>query len=132
MKPMKGWIYDPKPVKISDELKKKIELKAGNIINELKKEHIKGKNSNNDYNYIVDIYFKWVRNRFYLCSKYNCPSSSAIFPSFESKFARLEYYGDNNFQLFYLRHTGEWINLYQNITLEKVFKKIIEDPCFIP
>ncbi len=130
---MKNWYYGSKPMSIPDELKKEIELKSKNLIeDELKKKHIKRKNPNNDYNYIVDIYYRWIGKRFYLCSKYNCPSPRAISPSFESKFARLEYTGNNKFQLFFIRHTGEWINLYQDISLEEAFEAIRKDPYFTP
>ena len=130
---MKGWFYDPKPKDVPEEIRAEIESKARNLIEfKLKKEHIKGKNPTNDYNYIADIYFKWIGNRFYLCSKYNCPSPRAISPSFESKFARLECISNNKFQLFFMRHTGQWINLYQDISLEKAFKAIMEDPYFRP
>ncbi len=128
---MRGWIYSPKDV--PEKLRLEIEAKARNLIDfELKKKYIKGKNPNNDYNYIVDIYYKWIGKRFYLCSKYNCPSPRSILPSFESKFARLEYIGNNEFQLFFMRYTGEWINLYQDISLEKVFKMIKDEPYFEP
>lgn len=130
---MKGWFYNPKLKEVSEELKAKIELKAKDLIDlKLKKEHIKKRNPHNDFNYITEIYYKWVGKRFYLCSKYACPSPRAISPSFESKFVRLEHIGDNKFQLFFMRHTGQWINLHQGISLEKAFKSISEDPYFTP
>lgn len=130
---MKGWFYNPKSKDVHEDLRTEIEHKARNIIDsELKKKYIKGKNPNNDYNYIADIYYKWIGNRFYLCSKYNCPSRRAISPSFESKFARLEYIGFDKFQLFFMRHTGQWIKLHQDISLEKAFKAIREEPSFMP
>ncbi len=133
MKKMKCWVYDPKPKEVIPELKLKIERKAQDLIDsELKKKHLNGKPKNNDFNYIADIYFKWIGNRFYLCSKYNCPSPNAISPSFESKFARLEYIGGNKFQLFFMRHTGQWIKLYEDISLEEAFKAIRENPWFTP
>ena len=130
---MKSWFYNPKPKSVPEELKLKIELKAKNLIElELKKKYIKGKNPNNDYNYIADIYYKWIGYRFYLCSKYNCPSPNAISPSFESKFARLKFIGNDKFQLFFMRYTGEWINLHQDVSFEKAFKAIKEEPYFTP
>ena len=130
---MKGWFYSPKPKEVPEKLKLEIELKAKTLIeSELKKKHIKGKQKNNDWNYIADIYYKWVGSRFYLCSKYNCPSPQALSPSFESKFARLEYIDDSKFQLFFMRHTGQWIKLHEDISLEKAFKALREDPWFTP
>ena len=127
-----GWFYNPQPVTIPENLKEKLESKAKNIMDELKKEYIKEKNPNNDYNYVVDIYCKWIGKRFYFCSRYNCPSRRAISPSFESKFARIECIGDNRFQLFFMRHTGQWIKLYHDISLEKTFEAIRKNPWFRP
>ncbi|MDI6738113.1 MAG: hypothetical protein QME12_06390 [Nanoarchaeota archaeon] len=130
---MKGWFYNPKARNVPEKIKLKIELKAKNIIDsELKKKYLTGKPKNKGCNYIADIYCKWVGNRFYLCSKYNCPFPRAVLPSFETKFARLEYIGDNKFQLFFMRHTGKWIKLYEDIRLEKAFKAIKEDSWFRP
>lgn len=129
---MKGWSYNPQPKEIPEKLKLKMELKAKNLIESELKKHIKGKNKNKEFNYLADIYYKWIGKRFYLCAKYNCPSSRAVSPSFESKFARLEYVDDNKFQLFFVRHTGQWIKLYEDISLEKVFKALKEDPWFTP
>ena len=130
---MRGWFYNPKPKEVPEELKLEIERKAADLIDlELKKKHLKGKPKNNDWNYIADIYYKWIGRKFYLCSKYNCPSPKAISPSFESKFARIEYIGNNKFQLFFMRHTGQWIKLHQDISLEKAFKAIREEPYFRP
>ena len=130
---MKGWFYNPKPASVPENIRIEIEIKAKSLIEgDLKKKHIKGKNPDNDFNYIADIYYRWIGKRFYLCSKYNCPPPNTISLSFESRFARLEYIGDDKFQLFFMMHTEEWINLYQDVSLEEAFKAIKEDPYFMP
>ncbi|MFQ5560743.1 MAG: hypothetical protein ACE5FU_09185 [Nitrospinota bacterium] len=83
-------------------------------------------------NYLVDIYTKWHRNYFYFCSKYCCPSSSAISPSFESKFARMEYVGDDCFNLSYMRHTDQWWELFPEQSLDDCLEAIKEQPHFMP
>lgn len=130
---MKIWMYRPKPQTLPEKLKHELERRARKLIDStLEKKHIMKKRPNNDNNYIADIYHKWIGKRFYLCSKYNCPSPNAISPSFESRFARLEYHGDNKFQLSFMRYTGSWVTLYQDISLEKSFKAIEEEPYFTP
>ena len=134
---MRTWVYDPKPQKVSDELKKEIETKADKIISILKEKHIKKPPKGYKYNYIVDIYYRWIGKRFYFCSKFNCPGPNAISPSFESKFARLQYTANkysekDKFQLFFMRHTGQWIKLLEDETLNKCFESIENDPWFVP
>ena len=119
--------------KVPDSLKRILQEKADEIIETtLKPKHIKAPNPDNDFNYLVDIYSKWYRNYFYFCAKYNCPSPRAISPSFETKFARMEYIGNERFNLSYMRHTGKWWEIYQELTMLECFQHIIEEPYFHP
>ena len=68
----------------------------------------------------------------YFCSKYNSPGSTAFSPSFEMKFARLEYVCDNNFKLAYMRHTEQCFEIYDGLSLEKCLEVIENDPSFMP
>lgn len=135
-KKQKGWIYAPqKPAapKVPTHVKTAIEAKAQELIDStLKPEHIKPPPENKDWNYIVDIYGKWYRNYFYFCAKYHSPSPNAIQPYFEIKFARLEYAGIDSFNLSYFRHTGQFWEVYQGVSLEGCLKEIRENPIFQP
>ena len=131
-----AWVYSPKAQKITEELKEEIKLKSDEIIMMLKKEHLKKLPKKLAYNHLIDIYSKWIKRRFYLCSKYICPTDS-LFPWFENKFARLEYTGKginekDQFQLFFMRHTGKWIKILEDKTLNECFKAIKTQPYFIP
>ncbi len=113
MKPRrkKTWVFnppkEPKP-KVPDEIKQVLQKKADEIIEKyFKPEYIKPVPEQLNMNHLIDIYTKWYRNCFYFCSKYKCPPE-AISSSFESKFARMEYVGDNKFELSYMRHTERW------------------------
>jgi hypothetical protein len=44
----------------------------------------------------------------------------------------MEYVGERRFNLAYMRHTGEWIELEQGLTVDKCLKAIKEDPYYIP
>lgn len=77
-----------KKSQVPDSIKRILSEKADEIIeNDLKPKHIRPPPTDNNFNYLVDIYSKWYRNYFYFCAKYNCPSPNAISPSFETKFA---------------------------------------------
>jgi hypothetical protein len=116
-----------------DSIKLILKEKADEIIeNILKPEHIKPPPTDNDFNYLVDIYSKWYRNYFYFCARYNCPSPNAISPSFETKFARMEYVGNERFNLSYMRHTEQWWEIYQELPMLECLKLIAEEPHFMP
>lgn len=84
------------------------------------------------FNYIIDIGAKWYRNYFYFFSTYACPGPNALSPSFESKFARMEYLGNATFALYFMRHTGEWVGIYDALSGEECMKAIQDDSWFVP
>jgi hypothetical protein len=135
-KNQKMWIYSPpKPVKpsVPPALKSSIETKANELVDSvLKPKHIPPEPENTQFNYIVDIYTKWYRNYFYFCAKYCCPGSNAITPFFDTKFARLEYIGTQQFNLSYMRHTGQWWEVYTALSVNECFEMIQNEPLFFP
>ena len=122
----------PKP-KMPEAIKAKLEVKAGELVDSiLKPMNVKPPREDEQFNYIVDIYSKWYRNYFYFCSKYACPGPNAISPYFEGKFARLEYVGNERFNLAYMRHTGKWYEIYTELSLDECLAAISDAPHFLP
>jgi hypothetical protein len=123
----------PKP-KVPDIIKAELEKKSSELVESvIKTKHIKPPpEDDNRFNYIVDIYTKWYRNYFYFCAEYRCPGPNAISPFFEARFARLEYVGNDHFNLSYMRHTGQWWEIYTELSLNECLAAIRDEPCFLP
>jgi hypothetical protein len=118
---------------VPDAVKMDVVAKANELIETvLKPKHIQSPPDNPQFNYIVDLYGKWYHRSFYFCATYCVPGPHAIVPSFEAKFARLEYAGLNRFHLSFLRHTGAWVELYRNLSLDDCLTTIQDEPFFIP
>src|SRR3954452_8995172 len=118
---------------LPDSLKAEVQAKADDLIeNVLKPKHVQPPPEDGQFNYIIDIGAKWYRNYFYFVSTYACPGPNALSPSFESKFARMEYLGNARFALYFMRHTGEWVGLYDALSVDESLKAIGEDPWFVP
>ncbi|MEW5996993.1 MAG: hypothetical protein AB1657_05370 [Candidatus Micrarchaeota archaeon] len=81
-------------------------------------------------NYVADVFYEWIRDRFYLCAKYSCPGPNAISPYFIDKFARLEHIGDDRYQLFAMRHTGQWMPVERHASLKKCLDSMESGPWF--
>lgn len=131
------WLYKPPPRKPKHDVPEPIKAEVERRVNELvervlKPEHIKPPPEDKIFNYVVDIYTKWYRNYFYFCAKYCCPAPNAISPFFEDKFARLEYAGGDTFNLSYMRHTGQWFEMFGEITLDECIEAIRDMPHFMP
>lgn len=132
--PRKMWVYvgpkRPKPV-VPPEIKIQVQQMAEALIETIMKpEAIKPPAPNTQFNYIVNIYGKWYRNYYYFCAEYHCSGPDALSPSFEAKFTRMEYVGDGNFNLAYMRHTGQWWELFRDQTLETSMELIKTVPTF--
>ena len=118
--------------KIPDSIKSEIKLKADTLIEQvLKPKYTQSPPEDNDFNFLVDIFSKWYREYFYFCSKYNCPSPNAMAPSFNSNFARLEYVDRDRFNLAYMRHTGKWVEIGFDLSLEECLDEIETGPHFM-
>ena len=132
----KQWIYSPprppKP-KVPELVKRDVETRAHEFVESvLKPKHLTPAPQGADFNYIVDISTKWYRHYFYFCATYCSPGPYAIAPSFETQFARLEYVGNQQFHLSYMRHTGQWWELYTALSVEECFEAIKDEPHFLP
>jgi hypothetical protein len=98
----------------------------------LKPRHIQPPPKKAEFNYLVDLYSKWRGPFFYFCSRYCSPGPRALSPFFESKFARLQYAGDGRFNLAYFRHTGQWWEIAQLLSLKECLALIEEGNIFTP
>ena len=135
-KQRKAWMISPgkkSKSSVPDSIKNELEAKATDlIVNVLKPKHVSPPKESEQFNYITDIGAKWYRNYFYLFSTYACPGPNAISPTFESKFARMEYLGNAKFSLCFMRHTGEWFGLYDGLSVDECMKAIQDDQWFTP
>jgi hypothetical protein len=110
-----------------------VETKANALVESvLKPQYVEPPPENPQFNYIVDITTKWYRSYFYFCSRYACPGPYALSPFFESKFARMEYIGDGLFNLAYMRYTGQWFEIFTELSLDACLASIRDDPWFHP
>jgi hypothetical protein len=85
-----------------------------------------------EFNYPVDIYGKWHGNKYRFIERFRSDRPDAVEPEFDAPFARLEYVGRDCFDLSYHRHTGEWLCLFQRISLAEALRLIEEHVHFHP
>lgn len=133
-KRQKAWNWAPaKPSGIPQAVKDKLSARAQEFVDlELNPRHVQPPPRNARFNYIVDLSTKWQGRFFYFVSKYASPGPNAISPFFEAAFARLEYQGKGRFSLAYMRHTGQWWQVYTDLTVGQALNVIREEPLFQP
>ena len=135
-KPRKIWMMSPakspKP-SVPESIKAELAAKAMHLIeNVLKPKHVLPPKPDAQLNYITALSGKWNRGYFYFTARYACPGPNALTPTFESKFARMEYGGDSRFALSFHRHTGEWVGIYEALSVDESLNAIQNDPWFVP
>ncbi len=114
-------------------LKQKVTQKATDLIEKvLKPKHVEPPPKGRQLNYITDITTKWLGSKCFFISIYRSPGPHAVSPTFETKFARMEYVGNGKFALAFMRHTGQWVELYEGLTVDECMKAIQDDPWFQP
>jgi hypothetical protein len=133
----KQWVFSPpRPPKpsVSKAVKAEVEAKARAFIEaELKPRHVESPPPKDArFNYLADITCKWHGPYFYLVGVFACPGPHALSPTFEDKLARLLYAGPDRFNLAFQRHTGQWVELFENQSLQECLEAIRDDPWFIP
>ncbi len=135
-KSRKVWMQVPtqKPkTAVPDTTKRRLQEQADDLVARvLKPKHISPPPAESTVNYLIDIYTKWFRRYFYFCATYACPDPHALAPTFDIKFARMEYVGNDQFNLACMRHTQEWLELYPGQTQDECLQLIAEDPFFLP
>jgi hypothetical protein len=130
-----GWVpaKPSKPSKPPDDLKKLVTDRAQELIEQsLRAKYIEEEPRNPQFNYVVDLFTKWRGRFFYFMAKFACPGENAISPFFEVGFARLEYVGDERFNLAYCRYTEEWWTDSENVTLDRALKEVANSALFHP
>jgi hypothetical protein len=115
------------PEDVKAELKQRADVLVETF---LKPANIKPPPEEAQFSYVVDIYTEWYRNYFYFCAKYDCPGPNALSPSFEDKFARLEYVGEDSFNVSYMRHTGEWVEIHSGLSMDQCLAVVKDEPHF--
>lgn len=129
----KGWVWAPaKPSKpaISEAEKKRAETLGQELLERMKPQWIQPPSE--EWGYVSDVYGKWYRSYYYFCALYRYPTPKFIRPEAEQRFARLEYAGPDQFHLAYFRHTGQWWQVYENLSLEACLREIETNSIFLP
>jgi len=113
---------------LSEKIKADVDSKGKKLVAVLKPKYIKPPPENPRFNYIIDVWLKWLGSTLYFGTTYACPGPNAISPSCEVKFARMEHVGGGNFALSYMRHNDKWFRLFPSLTADECLNSIENDP----
>ena len=135
-KPSKIWVYSPprrpKP-RVSDDVKAEVDARARDLVeNVLKPRAFEFHPPHPTFNYVTDVSIAWWRSYLYFVAAYCCPAPNCLSPSFEVRFTRMEYIGNRHFALAYMRHTGQWQEVFPDLSIDECFATIRDESLFWP
>lgn len=126
----KTWLpTKPKPLpkpKVEENLRPEIDSKIAPIVATLKKRHCK-KSKSKLVNWPDDVFTRWHRNALYIVVVMRTPHGRP--GTFESHAAKMEYAGNNKFNLAVPMRRG-WNTFLRDASLEECLKDIQETICF--
>lgn len=85
------------------------------------------------FGYRTGYYTKWYRHFFYIMEQCRYPPGRGyIAETAEFGVARIECIGNNDFNIAYFRHTGQWWTLREELTLDEVIDMLKTEPVLQP
>jgi hypothetical protein len=80
-----------------------------------------------EFNYPVEIFGDWRAGRYRFMQRYRSDSPNRVSDEFDAPFARLDHMGPNSFDIYWMRHNGNWWPLYRGVTLDQALRLMIDD-----
>jgi hypothetical protein len=118
---------------VSDALKAEVGRKAKALIDTvLAPKHVQPPPADPRFNYISGFTTRWHGRFFYLVATYASADPTALSPTFDHPFARLEHTAIGRFNLAFMRHTDKWHELFAGLTLDECLDRVRDDPWFQP
>ncbi len=84
------------------------------------------------FNYPVDICGKWHGNKYRFITRFRSETPNSISPQFDAPFARLDYVSRDCFDLYWHRHTGQWLRMFERQSLQEALETMQSLPHFNP
>jgi hypothetical protein len=116
----------PAKPKVPDDVRKSVDAQAAVAVGVLKKQ-LRKKPTSPQFNWPEEIFFRWHRSALYVVVVMRTPPGRP--PTFESHSARMEYVGDNKFNLAVPMRRG-WNTFMREASSSECFKEISELVCF--
>lgn len=85
-----------------------------------------------EWNYVVDIRGAWMAGRYRFIQRYRSGMEHNRGEEFDAPFARIDRMGPDNFDIYWMRHTGKWWRLYAGKTLVEALRILETDGILHP
>jgi hypothetical protein len=129
----KMWLPNtPRPV-LPDEAEKRAIIAACEaLIRDMLKPRLLPEIRPTEWNYPIDIRGVWKGGRYRFIKRFRSGFAENRGEEFDSPFARIDRMGPDNFDIYWMRHTGQWWQLYTGKPLAEALHIVATDPVLRP
>lgn len=85
-----------------------------------------------EFNYVVDIHGDWRGGRYRFMQRYRSGFPENAGQEFDAPFARIDRMGPDKFDIYWMRHTGTWYQLYTGKTFAEALHILETDGILFP
>ena len=85
-----------------------------------------------DWNYVIDIRGAWAGGRYRFMQRYRSGMEHNRGEEFDAPFARIDRMERDSFDIYWMRHTGQWWRLYTRVTLPEALRILESDSVLYP
>jgi len=132
-KPQKVWMARPARAVPPDEAEKRAIVAACDaLIRDTLKPRFLPEIRPTGWNYAIDIRGAWAGGRYRFMQRYRSGMAHNRGEEFDAPFARIDRTGADRFDVFWMRHTGTWCQLYSGLTLDDALGVLVSDSVLHP
>jgi hypothetical protein len=85
-----------------------------------------------EWNYPVDIHGAWMAGRYRFIQRYRSGRAHNLGWEFDHPFARIDRMGPDRFDIYWMRHTGQWWRVHVGVTLAEALRILETDGVLHP
>lgn len=132
-KRQKIWAQRPPRPKLPDETEKQAIIAACEaFIQNVVKPRFLPEIRPTKWNYLIDIHGTWAGGRYRFMQRYRSGFDHNRGEEFDAPFARIDRMERDSFDIYWMRHTGQWWRLYTGKTLTEALRIIETDNVLHP
>jgi len=130
------WVWAPKPPRpvLPDAGERRAIITACEALirDVLRPAHVPEEITPTGFNYLVDITGAYAGGRYRFIRRYRSGFEDNLGREFDDPFARIDRMGRDNFDVHWMRHTGQWWPLHHGLPLAGALQAVVTDGVFQP
>jgi hypothetical protein len=83
-------------------------------------------------NFVIDIQGAWAAGRYRFLQRYRSGMERNFGEEFDAPFARIDRMDRDQFDIFWMRHTGKWWRLHAGVTFAEALERLESDGALHP